>query len=432
VYLPLGINATGALPCVLMAPSGTSQLTGSPLNEDEVEVHLAYARRGFAVVGYEMDGAPPSDFRKMNGEAVRAVRKFMDARAGMVNARNALEYVLAKVPQVDPERIYAVGDGSSATVAMVFAALNRRVSGCVVFGPICDIPGYVDSRLMQSVEKRINKAKEFFSEASPSSHGDDWQCPLYVFCAEDDNQVAIGEVRTFVEGLKTAGKPVEFVSVPKGGHREAMLTAGIPDAVEWLRGVRLAGTEGKVLPEEQIFQEPGAEPFWLPEAQVVDQLAPEVSIDAYRIRPPKGLTLGKKTANSRTCLEWQSEENGSLFTVRILPRKNAFQRQAWVITQGVPGPLDQLYSILAPGGVVDRGRVAEIAFTSVVWDETDSGGDGKFKRVEFAGLDGDQWIVIQGRCGQGDDQTLRVLTAAAKTLRKPLASEEYVDPFEAR
>ncbi|MGE5609667.1 MAG: prolyl oligopeptidase family serine peptidase [Bacillota bacterium] len=433
IYQPLGVYGPGSLPCVLMASSGTSLLAGSLLSEDDADVALAYARKGFVVVCYELDGAPPSDFRKMNGDSVRAVRRFMEARAGLVNARNALEYVLAKLPQVDPERICAAGDGSSATVALVFAAVSGRVKGCIVHGPICDIPGYVDTRLMQSVERKIANAKKFFSQASPSSHVTDLQCPVYVFCAEDDNQVAIADVRTFVEGLKTADKQVEFVSVPKGGHRDAMLAEGIPDAVQWLRGVRSAAAEGKVVPEELVFQEPPAEPFWLPEPQVVDQLAAEVSIGDYRIRPPKGLTLQRRTEKSRSSLTWQAEgdNEGASFAVRILPQKNAFQRQAWVISQGTPGPFDQLYSILAPGGTVTRGRVGEIGFTSVVWNETDSQ-NRKIKRVELAGLDGEQWIVIQGRCAETNDELLRVLTSAAKTLRKPLSSEPYVDPFGSR
>jgi acetyl esterase/lipase len=433
IYLPLGTYGPGSLPCVLMAPSGTSLLAGSLLNDDDGDVALAYARKGFAVVCYEMDGAPPSDFRKMTGESVRAVRRFMDARAGLVNARNALEYVLAKLPQVDSERIYAAGDGPSATVALLFAAMSGRVDGCIVHGPICDIPGYVDGRLMQSVEQKITHAKKFFSQASPSSHVTDLQCPVYVFCAEDDNQVAIADVRTFAEGLKAAGKQVEFVSVPKGGHREAMLAEGIPDAVQWLRGVRSAAAEGKVAPEELVFHEPPAEPIWLPEPQVVDQLAAEVSIGDYRIRPPKGLTLLRKGENSRSSLTWQAEggDEGTSFTVRIVPRKNAFQRQAWVISQGTPGPFDHLYSILALGGTVGRGRVGEIAFTSVVWNETDSQSR-KIKRVEFAGLDGGQWILIQGQCGETNDELFRILTSAAKTLRKPLSTEPYVDPFGTR
>ena len=45
----------------------------------------------------------------------------IDAQAGLVNARNALEFVLARVPEVDPKRIYAAGHSSAGTLALLFA-----------------------------------------------------------------------------------------------------------------------------------------------------------------------------------------------------------------------------------------------------------------------------------------------------------------------
>src|SRR5690606_19591377 len=57
VSLPPGEHAAGSLPCVLVAPAGTTLLEGASLDDGEyTDETLPYAEAGIAVVHYSIDG----------------------------------------------------------------------------------------------------------------------------------------------------------------------------------------------------------------------------------------------------------------------------------------------------------------------------------------------------------------------------------------
>jgi dipeptidyl aminopeptidase/acylaminoacyl peptidase len=58
---------------------------------------------------------------------------------------------------------------------------------------------------------------------------------VFVFHANDDSNVNVSESRDFVQRLKTAGKQVEFMTVPSGDHYDSMVQEGIPAAIDWLK-----------------------------------------------------------------------------------------------------------------------------------------------------------------------------------------------------
>ncbi len=55
--------------------------------------------------------------------------KFKAAAGGVVNGKNAVEYVLAKLPEVDRDRLYAAGHSSAAIWALLFAEHESRIKG---------------------------------------------------------------------------------------------------------------------------------------------------------------------------------------------------------------------------------------------------------------------------------------------------------------
>jgi hypothetical protein len=102
------------LGCVLVGPAGSNLLTGKPLDdighEDET---VPYVRAGFAVVHFSLDG-PLDDLENTSDlEMSLAYQRFNAAFAGLVNVRNAMVFILTRVLEVDPKRIYIAGCGGS-------------------------------------------------------------------------------------------------------------------------------------------------------------------------------------------------------------------------------------------------------------------------------------------------------------------------------
>jgi len=126
LYLPEGAHAPRSLPCVLIAPAGTRLLYGSNLGLDDQPEHLPYAHAGFAVLAYELSGNAMPMARTF-GDFKEPVTEFMAADGGLDNARAAIDWLLANVPEVDPQQLYAAGRSSAATMALNLAAADSRI-----------------------------------------------------------------------------------------------------------------------------------------------------------------------------------------------------------------------------------------------------------------------------------------------------------------
>ena len=66
--------------------------------------------------GYNHSDNPVPDEEDVSQKQLRAAYSAcLAARAGLISCRNALEYVLKEIPEVDPGRIYTAGSGSGGT-----------------------------------------------------------------------------------------------------------------------------------------------------------------------------------------------------------------------------------------------------------------------------------------------------------------------------
>jgi dipeptidyl aminopeptidase/acylaminoacyl peptidase len=193
--------------------------------------YIPYVQAGYAVVAYDLDGP---DYSEGDPESMkRAFEAFKASRAGLVNARNALEYVLAKVPEVDPKRIYAAGHSSAATHALLFAAHEPRLAAVIAYAPASDVPKWFGPRL-RLVSMMVPGSVDFITQSSPTTHASRIKCPTFLFHAEDDSICEVAQSRTFSETLKQQGTPVTLVTVPSGDHYDSMIAEGIPAAIKWL------------------------------------------------------------------------------------------------------------------------------------------------------------------------------------------------------
>ena len=229
IYLPAGQHAPGSLPCILICGAGSTMLEGMSLGDGDVDEHIPYAEAGFAVVAYELDG-PGND----SIDDPRAYDAFRQSRAGLVNARNALEYVLAKVPEVNPKQIYSAGHSSAGTLSLLFAEHEPRLAGCIAYAPCTDVPGFIGirTRFYSSSHQGI---ADFVVQSSPNTHVSRLKCPVFLFHAEDDSNVDVAETKDFSSRLEQTNRDVTLKIVPTGDHYDSMIEEGIPAAIQWLK-----------------------------------------------------------------------------------------------------------------------------------------------------------------------------------------------------
>lgn len=251
LYLPTGDHGARSLPCVMMAGAGSNLINGMDLGDGDRPEHLPYVHAGFAVLAYELDGARQQG-NDSEAEIARCAIKFLAARAGLVNAHIAFEFLLAKVPQVDPERIYTAGHSSAGTMAMLFAENEPRLKGCVAYAPAIDLEKRFGPSGVQAVQ-RIGLG-DLLTRYSPKQNESSLHCPLFLFHARDDSNVPAADSEACAQRLEQMGKSVTFVAVPTGDHYQSMLAQGIPRAIAWLEekaGMPVTSPSAETVPPQQ-------------------------------------------------------------------------------------------------------------------------------------------------------------------------------------
>ena len=213
---------------MFVAPAGAPIYAGNSQGDGDRAEHVPYVRAGYAVVALDIDGAI-DDAGNNLAKMQLTFTKFKAAAGGVVNGKNAVEYVLAKVPEVDPERLYVAGHSSAAIWALLFAEHEPRIKGCIAYAPLADLFGRDPSQ-----RANVETAFPGIARLSPQEGVEHLKCPVFVFHAEDDHNVPIAITRRFVALLKQTNPNVTFHTVPTGDHYQSMIAEGIPQGIKWL------------------------------------------------------------------------------------------------------------------------------------------------------------------------------------------------------
>jgi dipeptidyl aminopeptidase/acylaminoacyl peptidase len=187
-----------------------------------------------AVVAYELDGISRRE-TATDAELIRAYDAFKAARAGLVNQRNALEYVLRHMPEVDPKRIYQAGHSSAGTHSLLAAAHEPRLAGCLAYAPAVDLPQFFSVPEQRAYSLMMPGVIDFITRSSPSTHRERIRCPTFFFFAEDDYGMKPEQMRAFANALKQQGTDTTLLTVPAGGHYDSMINDGVPAGIRWLK-----------------------------------------------------------------------------------------------------------------------------------------------------------------------------------------------------
>ena len=251
VYLPPGNHGPGSLGCVLVAPAGTTLLTGSDLDDSDYhDETLPYAKAGMAVVLYSLDGPIDDVETAANAEVVAAYKKFSAACAGLVNGRNALEFVLARMPQVDANRIYTAGHSSAGTLSLLLAEHEPRVKACIAYAPATNLEKRMaDLTADRQMVRLFPRLKDFIKQSSPLTHTAHLKCPVFLFHARDDSNVSWTDTQTFASRVGSACTQPTTRFAGFGEHYDSMILQGIPRAIDWLR--ELPGNSGGTQQQQQ-------------------------------------------------------------------------------------------------------------------------------------------------------------------------------------
>jgi acetyl esterase/lipase len=245
LYLPSGQHTPRSLPCILIAGAGSNLITGMDLGDGDRPEHLPHVRAGCAVLAYELDGTlADKSTQSQNMHALaRSSAAFLNAHAGLINARVAIEYATTRVPSIDPKRLYTVGHSSAATLALLVAENEPRIAGCVAFAPAVDITTHFPPAARRAIAQLVTGADEFFTRFNPRAGESKIGCPLFLFYADDDARFA-SEVRELGARLQASGKQVTVSHVVLGGHYDSMIHEGVPRAIEWLKSLPESSRSG--------------------------------------------------------------------------------------------------------------------------------------------------------------------------------------------
>jgi dienelactone hydrolase len=235
LYLPSGQHTPKSLPCVVIAPAGTGNHGGKIEDGDRPE-HIPYVQAGFAVVAYELSGTPnpPHKESYTYGEMKLPISQFIQAKGGLINAQTAIDYVLNRVPEIDPTQLYACGHSSAATMALNLARNDKRIRACCAYAPQPDVEKWLGD---PKWDQFVPGYTAFLTSNSPLRHVADFNCPVYLFHADDDSMVSLADVQAFVDAMKAAGKQITFERVATGNHYQSMIDQGIPGGIKFMQSM---------------------------------------------------------------------------------------------------------------------------------------------------------------------------------------------------
>jgi dipeptidyl aminopeptidase/acylaminoacyl peptidase len=227
-------KAAGKLPLVLVPPAGSTLFVGMALSEGDRSEHYPYVKAGFAVAAFDIDGDVPNLENATEATLLKGAKAFRDSQAGLANAKAALDFILAKAPNINPDRIYVAGHSSAATLALLVAENEPRIKACAAYAPCTDVEMRL-AKITPQLDKAIPGYAKFIRSSSPKTQTDKLKCPVFLFHAQDDQNVPIRETTDFAKLLKKINPRVTLVTARTGGHHDSMVREGVPKAIDWFR-----------------------------------------------------------------------------------------------------------------------------------------------------------------------------------------------------
>jgi dienelactone hydrolase len=244
VFMPTN-SAKPKLPCVFVAPSATAPLYGQTIDEETVVYwhYINYARAGYAVIAYDIDGYIDTIDRinettlvtQPDKLVIDSLKAYKASDAGVLNAKLAIDYAVARIPQIDPDAMYSVGADAGGTTALIVAATDRRIKAAIAYSPTTDVPKQYSS-LVEKISKAVPGYKDFIDRSSPHRNIEKMNKPIFIFHDDRSTKTSLEDTTNFVELVKKKNQSISFShdrdkEFPSG---DDMTSTSINQAIEWL------------------------------------------------------------------------------------------------------------------------------------------------------------------------------------------------------
>lgn len=233
VVLPTSMPSD-KVPALIVNGSGAYLFSGMILSDEDIEPMLPYVEQGYAVIAYETDGCQPSfDRDPTASDIAQMTRQYVASKAGLVNAERAIEFALQRFPEIDPNQLYTIGHSSGGKQALLLAAHDERIKGCIGFAPAC----HLDMASRMTVGRITGPDNAMLSaeiaRSMPLSHAKNTKVPMLLVYSASDHITRPTEVINYARAV--GKKRAIAVPVKCSGHG-SVPTAGFSYATKWLKG----------------------------------------------------------------------------------------------------------------------------------------------------------------------------------------------------
>ena len=226
---------SGKVPTLVVNGAGAYLFSGMVLADEDIEPMLPYVQQGFAVVAYETDGCQP-DFGHdpTPSEFATMARRYVASKAGLINAKRALDFALARFPEIDPDQLYSTGHSSGGKQALLLATHDKRIRGCVAFAPACQMDMGSTMTLARIGGPDATDVAREVSRSMPIAHAKITKKPVLLIYSANDRITRPREVLSYA---KAVGNFAMAVPVDCDGHGYVP-DAGFPErkSVERIQG----------------------------------------------------------------------------------------------------------------------------------------------------------------------------------------------------
>ena len=244
VFLPTK-SAKTKFPCVFVAPSATAPLYGQTIDEETLIYwnYINYANAGYAVIAYDIDGYIDQIDRinettlvtQPDKLVIDSLRAYKASDAGVLNAKLAIDYAVARLPQIDPDAMYVAGAGAGGTTSLMVAATDKRIKAAIAYSPTTDVPKQYSS-LVETISKAVPGYKDFIDRSSPHRNIEKMNKPIFIFHDDRSTKTSLEDTTNFVELVKKNNPLISLThdqdkEFPSG---DDMTSTSINQAIEWL------------------------------------------------------------------------------------------------------------------------------------------------------------------------------------------------------
>jgi len=141
---------------------------------------------------------------------------------------------LAKIPGVDPNRIFVAGHSVGGTLAMLGAMTSKRFKGCASFSGSPDQPHWI--RGQETLAPFDYTDEKEMAMRSPLAFPKSFKCPARLYWGNQEWAIFAGPSKKLAELAKANGQDVEAIQV--NGDHMSSVTPAMSQAVTFFKGVK--------------------------------------------------------------------------------------------------------------------------------------------------------------------------------------------------